>query len=39
MELTDSPFHACQAVKWDKSIVLGNRQNIKESFCMVKSGS
>ena len=32
MGLTNSPYHEFQEVRWDKSIALGDRQNLKNNF-------
>ena len=32
MGLTDSIYHACQAVTWANIVTLGDRQNIKNHF-------
>ena len=36
MGLTYSPYHACQAVTWDKSIAMGNRLELKNNFAWEK---
>ena len=32
MGLKDSPYHACEALEWTKSVALGDRQNHKITF-------
>ena len=32
MGLTDSPYHACQAVKWAKCIAMGDRLDSNNPF-------
>ena len=32
MGLTDSPYHACQAVMWANIVALGDRQSLKNPF-------
>ena len=32
MELTNSPYHSCQAVTWAKSIAMGDRLDSNNPF-------
>ena len=34
--LTDSPYHACQAVTWDKCIAMGDRLDSNNPFSLEK---
>ena len=36
MGLTYSPYHACQAVTWAKSVSLGDRLNLSNTFILEK---
>ena len=32
MGLTDSPYHACNAVMWDKITAMGDQLDLKNNF-------